>query len=83
MVQLSPPGAIFVAEVQPGLPTETRKVEQAKAPTESGQSGTDGLKEATDGLQNKYVERIYYADPDKVDTITIDVSVRALGRRPE
>jgi hypothetical protein len=37
-------GAIFVAEVQPGLPTETRKVEQAKAPTESGQSGTDSHK---------------------------------------
>jgi hypothetical protein len=37
------PSTIFVAEVQPGLPTETRKVEQA-APTESGQSGTDSHK---------------------------------------
>jgi hypothetical protein len=31
-------------EVQPGLPTETRKVEQTKTPTESGQSGTDSRK---------------------------------------
>jgi hypothetical protein len=60
--------------------TETRKVEQAKAPTESGQSGTDShKKEGSDGLQNKYVERIYYADPDKVDTITIDVSSKSTG----
>jgi hypothetical protein len=30
-------------------------------------------------LQDKYDDRIYFADPDKLDTVTIDVSSKRIG----
>jgi hypothetical protein len=34
---------------------------------------------AATALQDKYDDRIYFADPDKLDTITIDVSSKRTG----